>query len=198
MSEQRVYSSPNIDINDLGQKITDHFKLDEYETQVFKAPNEGIIVQLRKKGSWRTALGMSTALTITLTKQEDNLTVDIGAAKWGDKAAVGAAGALIFFPALITAAYGAWKQSQLPEQVFGIVEQQIQSTQGTVKKDNTSSNTQPNAIDNMIPCPSCKQVIKFDSKFCPDCGAPLNLKCPSCGTNINAGSKFCANCGSKI
>jgi hypothetical protein len=94
MSEQKAYSAPKIDINALGQSIMDQFKLDDYETQKLKAPNDGIIVQLRQKGSWRSALGMSSALTVTLTKQEDNLMVDIGAAKWGEKAAVGAAGVL--------------------------------------------------------------------------------------------------------
>jgi hypothetical protein len=181
-----------------GQTIMDRFKLDDYETQKLAAPNDGVIVQLRKKGSWRSALGMSSALTVTLTKQEDNLIADIGAAKWGEKAAVGAAGVLFFPPALITAAYGAWKQSQMPEQVFEIIEQQIQLSQGKIKKEMTTDDAQASVVSNLIACPACKQSIKPDSKFCPNCGAPLKLKCPSCGTDITAGSKFCGNCGSKI
>jgi hypothetical protein len=100
MSEQKIYYAPNIDINELSKKLEESFKKENYDTQTFKAPNDGTIVQLRQKGSWRSALGMSSALTATLTKQEDNLIVDIGAAKWGEKAAVGAAGA-IFFPSRI-------------------------------------------------------------------------------------------------
>jgi hypothetical protein len=156
MSEQKVYSAPNIDINELSHTIMDRFKLDNYEAQKLKAPNDGVIVQLRQKGSWRSALGMSSALTITLTKQNENLIVDIGAAKWGDKAAVGAVGALVFPPALITAAYGAWKQSQLPDQVFTSIEQQIQLSQGTTEQVTPASNTQNTIADKTATCPSCK------------------------------------------
>lgn len=72
MSEQRVYNAPNIDISALSQNIEESFKRDNYETQTFKTQNDGIVVQMKKKGSWRSAVGMSSALTVTLTKQEDN------------------------------------------------------------------------------------------------------------------------------
>ena len=169
----------------------DRFRLDNYETQKFKGPNEAAIVQLRQKGSWRSVLGMSSALTITLSKQDENLIVDIGAAKWGEKAAVGAVGAVIFFPALITAAYGAWKQSQLPDQVFDLIQQQIQLSQGQEKQEMPASG-------DSAKCPSCKQAITLNSKFCPACGAALKLKCPSCSADIGPGSKFCGNCGAKL
>jgi hypothetical protein len=136
MSEQRVYDAPNVDIGKLSQNIEESFKKENYETQTFKTQNEGIVVQLKKKGSWRAAVGMSSALTVTLTKQEDNITADIGATKWGDKAVVGAAGALLFPPALITAAYGTWKQSKLPDQIFQVIESYVKNN--VVAEDSSS------------------------------------------------------------
>lgn len=192
MSEQKIYCAPYIDINELSKKLEESFKKDKYDTQAFKAPNDGTTVQLRQKGSWRSALGMSSALTVTLTKQNENLIVDIGAAKWGEKAAVGAVGAVVFFPALITAAYGAWKQSQLPDQVFELIEQQIQLCQGASTQEIGTGNA------SNITCPSCKKTLTSGSKFCPGCGAALQSKCPNCGTDVSAGGKFCGNCGSKI
>jgi hypothetical protein len=44
--------------------------------------------------------------------------VEIGRAKWGDKAAAGAAGMLVLWPLAITAAFGAFREGQLPKETL--------------------------------------------------------------------------------
>jgi class 3 adenylate cyclase len=47
-------------------------------------------------------------------------------------------------------------------------------------------------------CPSCRNEIAADSRFCPQCGAPQTLSCAACGHTNAAGSRFCAQCGAKL
>ncbi len=69
-------------------------------------------------------------------------------------------------------------------------------------------------------CSSCNAEIQSGSKFCTECGKPVEetasesseveentneteaselvLKCPQCNSNLKAEEKFCTECGSKI
>src|SRR5215472_10027863 len=47
-------------------------------------------------------------------------------------------------------------------------------------------------------CPSCNANVADDSKFCPDCGAPLPRPCPACGHLNAARSTFCSECGARL
>lgn len=44
-------------------------------------------------------------------------------------------------------------------------------------------------------CVKCQHQNRPQSKFCLECGAPLESVCPSCGTRLPAGAKFCDECG---
>ena len=50
-----------------------------------------------------------------------------------------------------------------------------------------------------IKCWNCGEEVPADSKFCPNCGAPLTpIKCPKCGALNSPGAKFCSNCGAPL
>ena len=51
-----------------------------------------------------------------------------------------------------------------------------------------------------LPCPKCKKDVKPGSKFCPHCGAKVNMVfvCPKCKGEVEHGSKFCPKCGAKL
>ncbi len=54
-------------------------------------------------------------------------------------------------------------------------------------------------------CGSCGQTVAIGTKFCPNCGAPMNVAtprevadkkfCPSCGAENPSSGKFCRSCG---
>ena len=48
---------------------------------------------------------------------------------------------------------------------------------------------------NEIRCPRCDHVNAEGTRFCNDCGLPIEGLCPSCGTRNAAGTHFCGNCG---
>ncbi|MCC6314048.1 MAG: SPFH domain-containing protein [Thermomicrobiales bacterium] len=60
---------------------------------------------------------------------------------------------------------------------------------------------QPASATATITCPNCHATIPAGSKFCPNCGQPLQpatVTCPNCGTANPAGAKFCVECGKSL
>jgi len=49
-------------------------------------------------------------------------------------------------------------------------------------------------------CPQCGVPLATTAKFCPECGAKLQIetKCVKCGAKLQPGTKFCSECGTKI
>lgn len=125
MTETKVFHAPAISSEEAANVVSDWLKSEGFDTQILLAPEDGILVQARKSGMLRKAIGVSAALGVTIKKSGEELMIETGAAKWADKAAVGAVGAVVFFPVAATAAYGAWKQSKLPDQVFQVMEKYV-------------------------------------------------------------------------
>lgn len=47
-------------------------------------------------------------------------------------------------------------------------------------------------------CQRCGREGEPESKFCVDCGAPLELRCPACQTPYLLGGRFCSLCGRSL
>ncbi|MCX7003892.1 MAG: zinc ribbon domain-containing protein [bacterium] len=51
-------------------------------------------------------------------------------------------------------------------------------------------------------CPSCGLTTWGNLKFCPHCGAALNVTCEACGYSLRyfmaVGMNFCPKCGGKM
>src|SRR4029079_8906730 len=44
-------------------------------------------------------------------------------------------------------------------------------------------------------CRSCGRAMDADARFCPGCGAPVQLACSNCGASLAADARFCPSCG---
>ncbi len=93
----------------------------DFDTQQVNTDEDSILLQIKKRGSWRDLVGMATSLNIVFHSGEDTLTVEIGAGKWIDKAAVGTVSLLILWPLAITAGMGAWEQMKMPDRIFDYI-----------------------------------------------------------------------------
>ncbi len=70
----------------------------------------------------------------------------------------------------------------------------------------TSNNMAPNngapagPAPSAVKCAACGAAVPSGSKFCPGCGAPIQVAsfCPACGTKAAPGSAFCSNCGGRL
>lgn len=61
-----------------------------------------------------------------------------------------------------------------------------------------TSNEQNN--QNMVKCNKCGNMIPSGSKFCSECGSPVQVNkfCSNCGNQVPADAKFCSNCGKSL
>ena len=94
----------------------------EFDTQQINTDENSVLLQVKKRGNWLNLVGMATSLNVAFHQGEDDtLTVEIGAGKWVDKAAVGAVSLLILWPLAIPAGFGAWEQMNMPDKIFEYV-----------------------------------------------------------------------------
>jgi hypothetical protein len=191
MSEQQIFQAPNLNLNHLAQAIGDWYHAQRFEVQVLPVPDEGIVIQARQQEGWRNALGMSSTLNIGLRYKETTLIVEIGAGKWTDKAIAGGVGALFVWPLFFTAAYGAWKQSHLPQRTFEFIQAFIgapsmQNPQ-PFRPSPTPPTSTPQYSQPQTSAPRSDAPTQVARRFCENCGGALS---PT--------AKFCAGCGSKV
>jgi TIR domain len=120
-STSRRYACASDDIPRLIGDVRGWLNSQDFDTQQVNTDEDSVLLQVKKRGSWRDLVGMATSLNVVFHTEEDTLTVEIGAGKWIDKAAVGTVSLLILWPLAITAGMGAWEQMKLPDRIFDYV-----------------------------------------------------------------------------
>jgi len=203
--EKRSFYAPDIDIQNLARALMDWYTRDGYQTQMMPSANGGASVQARKEDTLRKLAGMSSAVTTNMMFEGDYLSVEIGGAKWADKGAAGAVGALIFFPVLITAGVGAYQQSQLQNKTWQFIDQFI--------KTNSAFGGSAMGAPTVPPFPSQQPIQpQYGRQAAPP--PPLNMgqggggqaaagaapsgACSQCGQTLPSGAKFCNGCGAPV
>ena len=226
MSDAKIFKlTDKVSLDSLGLAVENYLRDKKKMVVEGTKTNEGYFIQAKTEDGWKKFVGMDSALQVQmLDMNNETVNVQIGAAKWADKALAAGAGAALFAPLMGTAAYGAWLQSKLPNELFEFIEQYILSDGRTatvslttdvgIAKDSAickkcGTHNSPDARfctgcgeGLMDTCPGCNSSIPQNTKFCPECG--LNVEeanvvvCVSCGDELPEGAKFCLNCGTKV
>ncbi len=152
----------------------------------------GYFIQARDHDdNWKKISGLTKAIQVQfITGEGQYVLVNCAFGKWSDKVGAGVLGWVLFAPLAATAAFGAVKQSKLPEEVFAEIEKFIMSggVSAVVAMGMKLSDTE-------VACPNCKTRNSAGQKFCKECGAKLGKSCPHCGSAIDHVVKFCPQCG---
>ena len=181
-------------ITDVGEAIISYLSSDHNMYAEGTTTPEGYFLQAKTQDSgWKKLAGMSKATQVQIIGNDDLITVSVGSGEWSDKVGAGVVGAIVFAPLMFTAAFGAWEQKKLVEQIFTFVQNYIASGGRSVVVTST-----PIDHGDVVECPSCKAKNTPDKKFCNECGAPLSATCPSCGKPVAFGAKFCGECGKPV
>src|SRR5262249_23455768 len=93
------------------------------------APREGATPCRTARRGRGAFVGMQRALNVILRQDGDEITVEIGAGQWLDKAAAGVVSLFILWPLAVTAAIGAWNQMKMPERIFTRVNDYVKKKQ---------------------------------------------------------------------
>ena len=119
---ERIYST-TVPAEELARALADHFRAQEFEAQVFHASGDRTVMQARKESLWRTLLGVAYALTVVFTPGEAQLSIGLGGHEWVDAAVSGAIGLVAVPPVLLGTAYGIWKENQLDQEVWQVIDE---------------------------------------------------------------------------
>ena len=125
LNVERIYST-TVPAEELARLLADHFRAQEFETQVFRARGDVTVMQARKESLWRTLLGVAYALTVVFTPGEGQLSIGLGGHEWVDSAISGAIGLVAVPPVLLGTAYGIWKENQLDKEVWRVIDERIE------------------------------------------------------------------------
>lgn len=152
MTEIRHYRTVSLNSQDLVSHLRAWFLNQEFEVQALKTEDGSDLLQVAKKGNWRKLAGLSTALNVAIRFKDSDLTLEVGAGRWIDKAAAGTVSIFFLWPLAVTAAFGAWQQMKMPERTFSAVEEYINSPRNvTVYLDAELEKTQ--AATEMVQIP---------------------------------------------
>ena len=120
-SKSRRYACASSDSSQLIAEVSRWLDSEGFDSQQMSTETQSVLLQIKKRGGWRDFVGMATSLNIVFHQLDDTLTVEIGAGKWIDKAAVGTVSMFILWPLALTAGFGAWEQAKMPEKVFDYI-----------------------------------------------------------------------------
>jgi serine/threonine protein kinase len=145
-NQYRRYQAPGLKLSELVEKLEIWLRSEGFNAQNLKTESGATLVQIEQQGSWRKLVGMSTALNIILDLRGDELTVEIGAGQWLDKAAAGVVSLFVLWPLAVTAAIGAWNQMKMPERIFGRVSELLAERTRRVATTATTGGLTPEVI----------------------------------------------------
>ena len=125
MNCSRTYTlKEGFSTNDLANRLTSFLAASGMETNInCNQDRSCIVLQARASGgSFKQLFGMDKAVTIRLNRVGDNLNVEVGEAKWGDKAAVMTLSMFVFWPLTITSGVGIYEQKQLITRIWSQID----------------------------------------------------------------------------
>jgi predicted RNA-binding Zn-ribbon protein involved in translation (DUF1610 family) len=142
---------------------------------------------------------VENALTVTIGKTPDGVSVSVGEQQWlGAAADLAQAGlGALFNPLSLLGNLGEIASDvssfSLPQQIWQTVDKYSKSVGAGLGGD-------PARL--AVACPYCGVANSPGAPTCTGCGAPLGeaqpVYCPQCGQVEAHGSKFCARCGAKL
>ncbi len=121
---ERIYRT-TVTAEEIAQALADHFRAQEFEAQVFRTGGDRTVMQARKESLWRHLLGVAYAVTVTFTPGEGQLSIGLGSTEWVDAALSGAIGLVAVPPVLLGTAYGIWKENQLDQEVWQVIDERV-------------------------------------------------------------------------
>jgi hypothetical protein len=121
---ERIYST-TVPAEELARTLADHFRTQEFETQVYLTSGNRTVMQARKESLWRQLLGVTYALTVVFAPGEGQVSISLGGHEWVDAAVSGAIGLIAVPPVLLGTAYGIWKENKLDQEVWQVIDKAV-------------------------------------------------------------------------
>lgn len=165
MKEFRYGISESFTCMDLARALQNFFEEKKMISQIIEKNNYEVMVQAKTKDGYiRKLSGLEKACTVLILVNGRTLTLQVGEGKWMDKLAGAGIGWFIAWPTLISTAYGAYKQAQLPAEIDTFVQSYLSSEPISYVPAEQSSQTCGNF------CSACGTPRENNATFCHNCG----------------------------
>lgn len=217
-TQSRVFNTNNLSIGQIAQGAAYFLQTEKKLYAEVISTGEGMLVQAKSQDGWKNATGMGAATQVQIipNTSNDSVTVNVGSGEWVDKAGAATVGMLVFWPLAITSGIGAWRQHELPEEIFNFVQRFIMSGGNGINVASIPITgaqapmppVQGAPVGATITCANCNAQWPEGTKFCENCGTKLEavvppvaeatIECANCHAQIAQDSKFCLNCGEKV
>jgi hypothetical protein len=125
---ERIYST-TVPAEELARTLADHFRVQEFEAQVYRTSGDRTVMQARKESLWRQLLGVTYALTVVFDPGEGQVSISLGGHEWVDAAVSGAIGLVAVPPVLLGTAYGIWKENRLDQEVWQVIDKAVSGSE---------------------------------------------------------------------
>ncbi len=156
-----------------------------------------VMVQIATRDNARS--GGKAALSVTIQKVEDGVTVGVGQHEWlGVAASLG--------QTALSALLNPWnlisRLDDIAQDITSLtLEQQAWDALEKYARTVGITKTISERLQSVV-CPYCASANKVGVSNCDNCGAPLGeaqpVSCPKCGNVMPPKSKFCVNCGTAL
>ena len=193
--EQRIFHG-NITPDDIGNALMGAFHRGNLRTQMM-GDAENRIVQIASRPQAQS--GGQTALTITISKVEDGVMVQVGSQSWlGVAASMGTTAiSVLFNPWNIINRLDDIAQDieslQLAEKAWQVIDKTVRAA---------GASTQISERLQRLSCEYCGAANQIGDANCVACGAPMGKvqprTCPKCGFVTLRGEQYCPSCGNLV
>lgn len=166
----------------IAERVCQEFAADGYEIKREDLISGGADISVAKGNMFKAALGMKTALKITLIPLNNGISFEAGVGIFGQQAIPTIITWFFAWPVLITQIWGLVQQSKLDDKALAAAQSVIRenggspnygSSYGTVPPPVPGSSTFADAVTSKF-CTNCGTKAAGNARFCPNCGSPLN------------------------
>lgn len=159
-----LYGSTSL-IPTIANRIQEEFQNDGYEVAMDALSSGGYDISISKGNMFKAALGMKTALKITLLPQGGNIHFEAGVGIFGKQIIPTLIMWYVAWPVLLTQIWGLVRQSKLDDEALRIAED-------VVYKDNRNGAGATTSNGSKF-CTGCGTQNAESANFCSGCGRPL-------------------------
>lgn len=168
------------DLEPVARELEEHFQQRGFDVHVLRTSDVAWQVDITRGNMFKAALGLRTALQITVDRHPAGTKVNAGTGIFGKQAVPTAISVLVAWPVLLTQAWGLIRQANLDDEAIRVVEMtlsRIARLEGTGTGGNGSSTAAGSvkapfgAQEQPGFCPSCGGRVPAHARFCSECGA---------------------------
>lgn len=172
-TKRTLHGDPSL-IPAMAERICQEFEDEGYQVKHENLISGGSDISVTKGGIFKAALGMKTALKITLVPQSDSIAFEAGVGIFGQQVVPTVIMWFFAWPVLITQIWGMVQQAKLDDKALAIAREVLRQNGFTTTGYNAApSSGAGEAAAGMKFCTNCGTKVPESARFCPNCGNQL-------------------------